>query len=82
MSGPFSADFAHGCGWAHLQRSLIEIKEEARKLREMAKLKKEPKNLHAKGRKDETGIGMRDKKYMHFPEKIHDSPHSIFPTFR
>jgi hypothetical protein len=37
----FSADFAHWYGWAHLQMSLIEIKEEARKLREMAKLKKE-----------------------------------------
>ena len=36
----FSADFAHGYGWAHLQLSLIEIKEEARKLRELAKLKK------------------------------------------
>jgi len=39
----FSADFAHWYGWAHLQMSLIEIKEEARKLREMAKMKKEPK---------------------------------------
>jgi hypothetical protein len=36
----FSADFAHWYGWAHLQMSLIEIKEEARKLREMAKMKK------------------------------------------
>ncbi len=33
----FSADFAHGYGWAHLQMSLIEIKEGARKLRELAK---------------------------------------------
>jgi hypothetical protein len=31
----FSADFAHWYGWAHLQMSLIEIKEEARKLREL-----------------------------------------------
>jgi hydroxylamine dehydrogenase len=29
----FSADFAHWYGWAHLQMSLIDIKEEARKLR-------------------------------------------------
>jgi hydroxylamine dehydrogenase len=36
----FSADFAHWYGWAHLQMSLIEIKEEARKLRELKKLKK------------------------------------------
>ena len=36
----FSADFAHWYGWAHLQMSLIEIKEEARKLRELAKIKK------------------------------------------
>jgi hydroxylamine dehydrogenase len=36
----FSADFAHWYGWAHLQMSLIEIKEEARKLREMKKIKK------------------------------------------
>jgi hypothetical protein len=36
----FSADFAHWYGWAHLQMSLIEIKEEARKLREMAKDKR------------------------------------------
>jgi len=36
----FSADFAHWYGWAHLQMSLIEIKEEARKLRELNKLKK------------------------------------------
>ncbi len=36
----FSADFAHWYGWAHLQMSLIEIKEEARKLRELSKLKK------------------------------------------
>ena len=36
----FSADFAHWYGWAHLQMSLIEIKEEARKLREMSKIKK------------------------------------------
>ncbi len=35
----FSADFSHWYGWAHLQMSLIEIKEEARKLREMAKRK-------------------------------------------
>jgi hydroxylamine dehydrogenase len=35
----FSADFAHWYGWAHLQMSLIEIKEEARKLRELKKLK-------------------------------------------
>jgi len=34
----FSADFAHWYGWAHLQMSLIEIKEEARKLRELKKL--------------------------------------------
>lgn len=33
----FSADFAHWYGWAHLQMSLIEIKEEARKLRELRK---------------------------------------------
>jgi hydroxylamine dehydrogenase len=31
----FSADFAHWYGWAHLQMSLIEIREEARKLREL-----------------------------------------------
>jgi histidinol phosphatase-like enzyme len=37
----FSADFAHWYGWAHLQMSLIEIKEEARKLRELNKLKKQ-----------------------------------------
>ena len=36
----FSADFSHWYGWAHLQMSLIEIKEEARKLRELNKLKK------------------------------------------
>ena len=36
----FSADFSHWYGWAHLQMSLIEIKEEARKLRELAKSKK------------------------------------------
>jgi hydroxylamine dehydrogenase len=36
----FSADFAHWYGWAHLQMSLIEIKEEARKLRELNKMKK------------------------------------------
>jgi hydroxylamine dehydrogenase len=36
----FSADFAHWYGWAHLQMSLIEIKEEARKLRELARMKK------------------------------------------
>jgi len=36
----FSADFAHWYGWAHLQMSLIEIKEEARKLREVSKIKK------------------------------------------
>ena len=36
----FSADFAHWYGWAHLQMSLIEIKEEARKLRELRKIKK------------------------------------------
>jgi len=36
----FSADFSHWYGWAHLQMSLIEIKEEARKLRELQKLKK------------------------------------------
>lgn len=36
----FSADFAHWYGWAHLQMSLIEIKEEARKLRELSKSKK------------------------------------------
>jgi hydroxylamine dehydrogenase len=34
----FSADFAHWYGWAHLQMSLIEIKEEARKLRELKKI--------------------------------------------
>ena len=39
----FSADFAHWYGWAHMQMSLIEIKEEARKLRGLAKMKKEPK---------------------------------------
>jgi hydroxylamine dehydrogenase len=37
----FSADFSHWYGWAHLQMSLIEIKEEARKLRELNKLKKQ-----------------------------------------
>jgi hydroxylamine dehydrogenase len=36
----FSADFAHWYGWAHLQMSLIEIKEEARKLREISKFKR------------------------------------------
>ena len=36
----FSADFAHWYGWAHLQMSLIEIKEEARKMRELKKLQK------------------------------------------
>lgn len=36
----FSADFAHWYGWAHLQMSLIEIKEEAKKLRELKKLEK------------------------------------------
>ncbi len=36
----FSADFAHWYGWAHLQMSLVEIKEEARKLRELSKHKK------------------------------------------
>jgi hypothetical protein len=36
----FSADFAHWYGWAHLQMSLIEIKEEARKLRELKKIQK------------------------------------------
>jgi len=36
----FSADFAHWYGWAHLQMSLIEIREEARKLRELNRLKK------------------------------------------
>jgi hypothetical protein len=36
----FSADFAHWYGWAHLQMSLIEIKEEARKLRELTKINK------------------------------------------
>ena len=40
ISVQISADFAHWYGWAHLQLSLIEIKEEARKLRELAKLKK------------------------------------------
>ncbi len=34
-----NADFAHWDGWAHLQISLIEINEEARKLGEMKKLK-------------------------------------------
>ncbi len=33
----FSPDFAHWYGWANLQMSLIEIKEEARKLRELKK---------------------------------------------
>jgi hypothetical protein len=36
----FSADFAHWYGWAHLQMSLIEIKEEARKLRELNRINK------------------------------------------
>lgn len=36
----FSADFAHWYGWANLQMSLIEIKEEARKLRELAGLRR------------------------------------------
>jgi hypothetical protein len=36
----FSADFSHWYGWAHLQMSLIEIKEEARKLRELNKIRK------------------------------------------
>jgi hydroxylamine dehydrogenase len=36
----FSADFAHWYGWAHLQMSLIEIKDEARKLRELNRLKR------------------------------------------
>ena len=36
----FSADFAHWYGWAHLQMSLIEIKEEARKLRALKKQEK------------------------------------------
>jgi hydroxylamine dehydrogenase len=36
----FSADFAHWYGWAHLQMSLIEIKEEARKLKELKKIRK------------------------------------------
>jgi hypothetical protein len=36
----FSADFAHWYGWAHLQMSLIEIKEEARKLRELGRPRK------------------------------------------
>jgi len=36
----FSADFAHWYGWAHLQMSLIEIKEEARKLREIKRREK------------------------------------------
>jgi len=40
ISVQVSADFAHWYGWAHLQLSLIEIKEEARKLIELAKLKK------------------------------------------
>ena len=35
----FSADFAHWYGWAHLQMSLIEIKEEARKLRELNRIR-------------------------------------------
>jgi len=39
ISVQVSADFAHWYGWAHLQLSLIEIKEEARKLIELAKLK-------------------------------------------
>jgi hypothetical protein len=41
MPGPFSADFSYSC--AHLQMSLIEIQEEAGKLKELAKTKKEPK---------------------------------------
>ncbi len=36
----FSADFAHWYGWAHLQMSLIEIKEEARKLRKLKRINK------------------------------------------
>ena len=32
--------FAHWYGWVHLQMSLIEIKEEARKPRELIKLRK------------------------------------------
>ena len=36
----FSADFSHWYEWAYLQMSLIEIKEEARKLREMRKIRK------------------------------------------
>ena len=36
----FSADFSHWYGWAHIQMSLIEIREEARKLRELNRLKK------------------------------------------
>lgn len=38
----FSADFAHWYGWAHLQMSLIEIIEEARKLRELARGNQRP----------------------------------------
>ena len=37
----FSADFAHWYGWAHLQMSLIEIREEARRLKELARIKRE-----------------------------------------
>ena len=36
----FSADFAHWYGWAHLQMSLIEIREEARRLKELARIKR------------------------------------------
>jgi len=43
MRGPFRADFAHWYGWAHLQMSLTEIQEEARRFREKSKMKKEPK---------------------------------------
>jgi hypothetical protein len=39
-------------------------------------------SARAKGGKDESGIWMREKKYMYLPEKIHDSPHSIFPAFQ
>ena len=39
ISVQISADFAHWYGWALLELSLIEIKEEAQKVRELAKLK-------------------------------------------
>jgi len=36
----FGADFAHWYGWAPLELSLIKIKEEAQKLRDLASLTK------------------------------------------